>query len=218
MLAEATAREKAAAGPAARRRAAALALASPGLDPGHPDTAEAAAYPETIKMAAAILSAPRDRAGITGKTLPAAPGGPTYLSQQQPHFCHLKRPAQVRWGGPGRFICHRTHVFSTVFGAVIARGLDYRETFQVFQPGFDLAKARQQRADEGKPEWFGEDDLYPDARSALARLRAGGLWVGIAGNQTRRAGGILRSLGRPVSAPESVSAGQRPAGCPAKTP
>jgi hypothetical protein len=58
VLAEATTREKAAGGPAARRRAAALALASPGLDPGHPDTAEAAAYPETIEMAAAILSAP----------------------------------------------------------------------------------------------------------------------------------------------------------------
>jgi len=39
------------------------------------------------------------------------------------------------------------HVFSAVFGAVIARGQDYRETFQVFRPGFDLDKARQQRAD-----------------------------------------------------------------------
>jgi hypothetical protein len=58
VLAEATARENAASGPAARRRAATLAQASPGLDPGHPDTAEAAAYPETIKMAAALLSAP----------------------------------------------------------------------------------------------------------------------------------------------------------------
>jgi len=73
------------------------------------------------------------------------------------------------------------HVFSAVFGAVIAQGLDYRETFQVFQPGFDLDKARQQRADEGKPEWFGQDDLYPDARPTLARLRDEGLWVGIAG-------------------------------------
>lgn len=36
------------------------------------------------------------RAGITGKTPPAAPGGPTYLSRHQPHLCHLKRPAQVR--------------------------------------------------------------------------------------------------------------------------
>ncbi|HYZ57661.1 MAG TPA: HAD family hydrolase [Streptosporangiaceae bacterium] len=90
------------------------------------------------------------------------------------------------------------HTFSAVFGAVIARGLDYRETFQVFQPGFDLDKARQQRADEGKPEWFGEDDLYPDVRPALARLRADGLWVGIAGNQTVRSGGILRDLALPA--------------------
>ena len=89
-------------------------------------------------------------------------------------------------------------MFSAVFGAVIARGQDYRETFQVFQPGFDLDKARQQSADEGTPEWFGEDDLYPDVRSALARLRDEGLWVGIAGNQTARAGGLLRGLGLPA--------------------
>jgi HAD superfamily hydrolase (TIGR01662 family) len=89
-------------------------------------------------------------------------------------------------------------VFSAVFGAVIARGQDYRETFQVFRPGFDLDKARQQRADEGKPEWFADEDLYPDVRPALARLRDEGLWVGIAGNQTARAGGILRDLGLPA--------------------
>jgi HAD superfamily hydrolase (TIGR01549 family) len=71
-------------------------------------------------------------------------------------------------------------------------------TFQVFRPGFDLDKARQQRADEGKPEWFGEDDLYPDVRPALAALQVSGLWVGIAGNQTVRAGGILRELGLPA--------------------
>ena len=65
-------------------------------------------------------------------------------------------------------------------------------------PGFDLDKARQQRADEGKPEWFGEDDLYPDVRPALARLQDEGLWVGIAGNQTARAGSILRGLGLPA--------------------
>ena len=90
------------------------------------------------------------------------------------------------------------HVFSAVFGAVIAQGLDYRETFQVFQPGFDLDKARRQRADESKPEWFGQDDLYPDARPTLARLQDEGLWAGIAGNQTVRAGGILRDLGLPA--------------------
>ena len=37
-----------------------------------------------------------------------------------------------------------------------------------------------------------------DARPALARLRDDGLWVGIAGNQTGRAGGILRGLELPA--------------------
>jgi HAD superfamily hydrolase (TIGR01549 family) len=90
------------------------------------------------------------------------------------------------------------HTFSTVFGAVIAKGLDYRETFQVFRPGFELDQARQERADAGQPEWFGEADLYPDVRPSLTRLRADGLWVGIAGNQTARAGGILRDLDLPA--------------------
>jgi hypothetical protein len=65
VLAEATARQGTTGAPDARRRAAALALAGPGLDPGHPDTAEAAAYPETVKAAAALLRTPS-----------ALPGGP----------------------------------------------------------------------------------------------------------------------------------------------
>jgi len=89
------------------------------------------------------------------------------------------------------------HTFSAMFGAIIARGLDYRETFQAFQPGFDLAEQRERRAEVGRPESFGEDDLYPDVRPALSKLRDDGLWVGIAGNQTVRAGGILRSLDLP---------------------
>ena len=106
------------------------------------------------------------------------------------------------------------HVFSAVFGAVIARGGDYRETFQVFRPGFDLDKARQQRADEGKPERFGQDDLYPDVRPVLARLRADGLWVGIAGNQTSRAGGILRSLELPA---DMIATSDDSGGCEARS-
>src|ERR1035441_5759105 len=68
VLAETTARQQAAAtagSPHARRRAAALASSNPGLDPGQPDMAEAAAYFETIKLAAAILSEPGE--------LPAGP-------------------------------------------------------------------------------------------------------------------------------------------------
>jgi HAD superfamily hydrolase (TIGR01662 family) len=90
------------------------------------------------------------------------------------------------------------HTFSAVFGAVIARGLDYRETFQVFRPGFDLHLERERRVAAGQPETFGEDNLYPDARPCLAALRAQGVQVGLAGNQTARAEAILRALDLPV--------------------
>ncbi|MFD7102835.1 HAD family hydrolase [Streptomyces celluloflavus] len=86
------------------------------------------------------------------------------------------------------------HTFAAMFGAVIAQGRDYREVFQEFQPGFDLDAQREARAKAGKPEHFDESDLYPDVRPALAELRSDGLWLGIAGNQTVRAGRILRSL------------------------
>ena len=90
------------------------------------------------------------------------------------------------------------HTFSAVFGAVIARGMDYREAFQVFQPGFDLTEERRKRAEAGQAERFGEDDIYPDVRSALKALREDGLWLGLAGNQTFSAGRILRELEFPV--------------------
>ena len=54
---------------------------------------------------------------------------------------------------------------------------------------------QRHRPDE---ETFGEEDLYPDVRPTLGALRDAGLWVGVAGNQTVRAGGILRSLGLPA--------------------
>jgi HAD superfamily hydrolase (TIGR01662 family) len=90
------------------------------------------------------------------------------------------------------------HTFSAMFGTIIGQGLDYRETFQRFRPGFDLSAERQRRVDRGEPETFGEEDLYPDARPCLAALRAMGLQVGVAGNQTNRAERILRGLGLPV--------------------
>lgn len=86
------------------------------------------------------------------------------------------------------------HTFSAVFGAVIARGLDYREAFQVFRPGFNLAEERERRAEAGQPEGFAEENLYSDARPCLAALRDQGIRVGLAGNQTARAETILRAL------------------------
>jgi HAD superfamily hydrolase (TIGR01662 family) len=88
--------------------------------------------------------------------------------------------------------------FGAVFGAVIATGGNYLDTFQVFRPGFDLAAERELRTAAGYPEWYGEDDLYPDVRPALGELREMGIWVGIVGNQTVRSGDILRGLELPT--------------------
>jgi HAD superfamily hydrolase (TIGR01549 family) len=90
------------------------------------------------------------------------------------------------------------HTFSAMFGAVIASGRDYREVFQHFRPGFNLDTERELRAVAGQPETFSEDDLYADARPCLAALQTMGLWVGVAGNQTSRAGAILRDLKLPT--------------------
>ena len=90
------------------------------------------------------------------------------------------------------------HTFSSVFGAVIAEGRDYREAFQHFRPGFNLDAERAKRVVAGQPETFGESDLYPDARPSMEALREMGVWVGVAGNQTSRAGDILRKLELPA--------------------
>jgi FMN phosphatase YigB (HAD superfamily) len=89
------------------------------------------------------------------------------------------------------------HTFSAVFGAVLARGGDYREVFQHFRPGFDLGTERKARLNAGLGEYVNAHDLYPDARPCLQALRDGGYFVGIAGNQTIRAGRFLRELNLP---------------------
>jgi FMN phosphatase YigB (HAD superfamily) len=92
------------------------------------------------------------------------------------------------------------HTFSAVLGVVTAQGRDNAETFQYFKPGFDLATERAAREAAGKGESIAEGDLYPDARRTLSALQARGVWVGIAGNQTVRAAGLLRRLELPVDA------------------
>jgi HAD superfamily hydrolase (TIGR01549 family) len=89
------------------------------------------------------------------------------------------------------------HTFSAMFGAVIARGEDYRQVFQYFRPGFDLDAERQARLDAGLGEYLNGHDLYPDVRPCLRALKDTGYFVGIAGNQTTRAGRFLRELNLP---------------------
>lgn len=86
------------------------------------------------------------------------------------------------------------HTFSAVFGAAIARGLDWQEPFRAFRTDFDLAAELERRAAAGKPESFGGEDLYPDARSCLTALKDQDLLVGLAGNQPPHAETMLRAL------------------------
>jgi len=78
-------------------------------------------------------------------------------------------------------------------GGVIARGEPHWRVF-------DLLAVRPPEAE--RP--FTRDDLYPDALPCLARLRAAGYRVGVAGNQAaqRQAGGAARGggTGREVKA------------------
>ncbi|WP_309114741.1 HAD family hydrolase [Saccharothrix sp.] len=102
------------------------------------------------------------------------------------------------WGAWADWIGVSRHTFSTVLGAVTAAGRDNAETFAYFKPGFDVGWERILREQAGKGERFDEEDLYPDARPALARLKELDLWVGIAGNQTVRAAELLRELALPI--------------------
>jgi N-acetyl-D-muramate 6-phosphate phosphatase len=90
------------------------------------------------------------------------------------------------------------HTFSAVLGAVTAEGRNNVETFEYFCPGFDLGRERQLREAAGRGEQIDDSDLYPDVRGALGALHDLGLWVGVAGNQTRRVGELLRDLALPV--------------------
>jgi FMN phosphatase YigB (HAD superfamily) len=90
------------------------------------------------------------------------------------------------------------HTFSAMFGAVLATGRDHRAVFEYFRPGFDLEREREARAEAGRPEGYGEADLYPDVRETLVALREAGYLVVIAANQTVRSHRILDSLELPV--------------------
>ncbi|MFC6884074.1 MULTISPECIES: HAD family hydrolase [Actinomadura] len=79
------------------------------------------------------------------------------------------------------------HTFLTKLGAVLASGGGYMDLFEYFRPGFDLEAEERRRAEAGVPNGFGPDDVYPDVRDCLARLKAQGLYVGVAGNQPAEA-------------------------------
>jgi FMN phosphatase YigB (HAD superfamily) len=102
------------------------------------------------------------------------------------------------WAGWADWLGVPRHTFSAAFGAVLARGLDHREVFQLFRPDFDFETERRRKTEAGFGWEFSDEDLYPDARPCLTALHDLELLVGIAGNQPLRSGPILESLRLPV--------------------
>jgi HAD superfamily hydrolase (TIGR01662 family) len=90
------------------------------------------------------------------------------------------------------------HTLSALVGAVVAQGRDNADALRIVRPGIDIAAEYHAREAAGRGEYLDESDLYDDVRPALAGLRAQGVRVIVAGNQTVRAGELLRDLGLPA--------------------
>ncbi|MBL1100657.1 HAD family hydrolase [Streptomyces coffeae] len=92
------------------------------------------------------------------------------------------------------------HTLSALVGAVVAQGRPDNDALRLVKPGMDIAAEWRAREAAGRGERLDEEDLYPDVRSALGRLRGTGARIVVAGNQTVRMGELLRALELPVDA------------------
>jgi HAD superfamily hydrolase (TIGR01549 family) len=90
------------------------------------------------------------------------------------------------------------HTLSALVGAVVAQGRDNADALRLARPGIDITAEYHAREAAGLGEALTEDDLYDDVRPALSGLRELGVRVIIAGNQTPRAGDLLRGLNLPA--------------------
>jgi HAD superfamily hydrolase (TIGR01549 family) len=82
--------------------------------------------------------------------------------------------------------------FLAALGAVIERGGEHRDVFDVF--GVDDWQLRVASV-EGAYGGFQQDDLYPDALGAIEGLRAAGYRVAIVANQPAARADELRAIG-----------------------
>jgi HAD superfamily hydrolase (TIGR01549 family) len=84
-----------------------------------------------------------------------------------------------------------------VLGGLISERRDHREVFDILCPdlGWDgVVAVLDKQVDCG----FAREDLYPDVVPCLRRLKSGGYFVGIAGNQPVEREGALHAMELPV--------------------
>ncbi|AXI73217.1 HAD family hydrolase [Streptomyces bacillaris] len=102
------------------------------------------------------------------------------------------------WGSWADWLGTSRHTLSALVGAVTAQGLDNSEALKLVRPGIDIPAEYAAREAAGRGEYLDESDLYEDVRPALARLQSLGMRVVVAGNQTVRAGELIRTLDLPA--------------------
>ncbi|MFE2375238.1 HAD family hydrolase [Streptomyces sp. NPDC059398] len=102
------------------------------------------------------------------------------------------------WGSWADWLGVPRHTVSALVGAVTVQGRDNADALRLLRPGIDIAQEYAAREAAGLGEQLSEEDLYEDVRSALSALRELGVRVIVAGNQTVKAGLLLRALDLPA--------------------
>lgn len=102
------------------------------------------------------------------------------------------------WGAWADWLGVSRHALAVLLGAVVAQGRPDADALHLLRPGIDIEAERAAREAAGHGEHLDESDLYDDVRPALRALREAGVTVCVAGNQTARAGELLRGLALPA--------------------
>jgi HAD superfamily hydrolase (TIGR01549 family) len=102
------------------------------------------------------------------------------------------------WGEWADWLGVTRLTFFAALGSVIAAKQHHHQVFALVRPGIDLLHEREARQARGELTRIERRDLYPDAVPTLARLRAAGLLIGLAGNQPADAEVEIRALGLEV--------------------
>lgn len=88
--------------------------------------------------------------------------------------------------------------FAAKLCEIIAAGRHHQEIFEHYRPGFDLAAAQEQRLAAGDEPSFRPEDIFPDVRDCFAAMKARGLKLGVAGNNTAHTERAVAHLGLPI--------------------
>jgi len=87
----------------------------------------------------------------------------------------------------------RQELFAAI-GATVEGRHPHEQALQLLRPGFDLRAALADRLAAGVPRHEELYDVYPDVAEALARLRAAGVRIGVAGNQPAGVAAMVADL------------------------